>query len=134
MEIKQVAGVLSGAGLCAPVLNVLVPNESNYKALLMQPHGVIEASAAGVHNRDRNLAHLQFGKFLDDARETQADLAVTPEYSMPWKTLVAAIKQGIVPAKGSFWALGCESITLCEIEALKQQRFRKPQGWGSVTP
>ena len=121
MEIKQVAGVLSDAGLGAPALNVLVPNESNYRALLMQPHGAIEASAAGVHNRDRNLAHLQFGKFLDDANETQADLVITPEYSMPWKTLVAAIKEGTVPAKGKLWALGCESIKLSELEPLKQE-------------
>lgn len=120
MEIKQVAGVLAPTGLGAPVLNLLVPNECNYTALLMQPHGEIEASAAGVRNRDRSLARRQFGKFLDDARETQADIAITPEYSMPWESLVAAIKQGTVPAEGRLWALGCESVKLSELETLKE--------------
>ena len=120
MDIKQVAEVLAPTGLGAPVLNVLVPNESNYTALLMQPHGEIEASVAGVRNRDRCLSHQQYGKFLDDARETQADLVITPEYSMPWESLVSAIKEGRVPAEGKLWALGCESIKLSELEALKQ--------------
>jgi len=120
MEIKQVAEVLVPDGLYAPVLNALVPDESNYTVLLMQPHGQIEASAAGVRNRDRELARRQFGSFLHDAQKTQADLVVTPEYSMPWETLVAAIKEGTVPAQGKLWVLGCESITYGELEALKQ--------------
>ena len=120
MEIKQVAEVLVPDGLDAPVLNVLVPNESNYTVLLMQPHGQIEASAAGVRNRGRELARRQFGSFLHDAQKTQADLVVTPEYSMPWETLVAAIKEGTVPAQGKLWVLGCESITYNELETLKK--------------
>jgi len=56
MEIKQVAEVLAAAGLDAPSLNAFVPNESNYTALLMQPHGEIEAGPAGVRNRDRDPA------------------------------------------------------------------------------
>lgn len=120
MEITQVADVLTPEGLGAPTLNALVPNEDNYTVLLMQPKGSIEASAAGVRNRDRSLALRQFGKFLDDARETQADLVVTPEYSMPWDTLVDAIKAGAVPAQGKLWTLGCESIKYSELETLKQ--------------
>ena len=120
MEIKPVSEVLTPVGLGAPVLNALVPNENNYTVLLMQPHGEIEASAAGVCNRDRELAQRQFGSFLHDAQQTQADLVITPEYSMPWDTLVAAIKEGTVPEQGKLWALGCESIKYSELEALKE--------------
>jgi hypothetical protein len=120
MEIKQVAEVLAAAGLDAPALDVLVPDERNYIALLMQPQGEIEAGPIGVRNRDRDLAHRQFGRFLTEARQSQADLVVTPEYSLPWKTLVAAIKEGTVPAQGKLWALGCESIKFSELEVLKQ--------------
>ncbi len=111
--------MLATAALNEPSLNVLVPNEDNYTVLLMQPHGQIQASGAGVQNRNRALARRQFGQFLADARQTQADLAITPEYSMPWETLVATIKDGAAPAQGKLWVLGCESITYSELEALK---------------
>lgn len=120
VEIKPVSEVLTPAGLGAPVLNALVPNEKNYTVLLMQPQGNIEASIAGVRNRDHDLALRYFGRFLADARQTQADLVITPEYSMPWETLVAAIKEGTVPGQGKLWVLGCESIRFGELEKLKQ--------------
>lgn len=120
MHIKPVSEVLALAGLHEPLLNTLVPNEENYKVLLMQPRGEIEASDAGVRNRDRVLAKRQFGSFLDDARQTQADLVITPEYLMPWDALAGAIKAGLVPAVGKLWALGCESITYSGLETLKQ--------------
>ncbi len=91
MNIKLVAEVLNEAALNSPILNALIPNEDNYSVLLMQPHGDIQASNAGVKNRNRQLAHLQYDKFLKNAIEAQADLVVTPEYSMPWDTLIAAI-------------------------------------------
>ena len=120
MNIKPVFEVLAQEGLAPPVLNALIPDVNNYKALLMQPHGNIEAGAAGVRNCDRGLARRQFGAFLADAKQTQADLAVTPEYSMPWETIVETVKNGIVPAQGKLWALGCESIKLSELNELKQ--------------
>jgi hypothetical protein len=120
MNIVPVPNILAPEGLGIPTLNALVPNESNYTVLLMQPHGQIEASVTGVKNKDRDLAFLQYGKFLEDARQSQADLVVTPEYSMPWETLVKAMKAGTVPAPGKLWAIGCESIRYSELEALKQ--------------
>jgi hypothetical protein len=120
MQIKPVAEILAAEALGAPEINALVPNENNYTVLLMQPHGQIEASATGVWNRDRILAQRQFGRFLEDARQTGADLAITPEYSMPWDTLVAAIKAGTVPVQGKLWALGCESIKYSGLGELKR--------------
>ena len=119
MEIRPVEDVLPD-GLIVPTLNALVPDETNYKVLLMQPRGEIEASTTGVRNRNRDLAQRQFGRFLNDARETQADLVITPEYSMPWDVLVEAIKAHAFPAQGKLWALGCESIKITELEALQQ--------------
>lgn len=120
MEIQQVAEVLVHHGLGTPALNVLVPNEDNYTVLLMQPHGYIEASTAGVRNRDRDLSRRQFGQFLSEAHQRKIDLAITPEYSMPWETLVHAIMEDTVPAEGKLWAFGCESIKFSELETLKQ--------------
>lgn len=120
MKIQPVIELLAPAGLGAPLLRALVPNEDNYSVLLLQPRGHIEATAAGVRHQDRDLARNRFCSFLQDARTTNADLAVTPEYSLPWETLVAAIKAGHAPANGALWALGCESIKYAELEALRQ--------------
>jgi hypothetical protein len=120
MLITPVADALTAHGLAAPTLNVLTPDVNNYSVLLLQPHGQIEASAAGVRNRDRALAEDQFGQFLRRAHELQVDLSITPEYSMPWDVLIGAIKAGTAPATGKIWALGCESIQYTRLKEIKQ--------------
>ncbi len=119
MEIVPVTGILLENALRTPILNALIPNVYNYKLLALQPQGDIEASAEGVRSRDRVLATRQFGKFLEYAKETQADIVITPEYSMPWEVLSAAISEGRGPVQGKLWALGCESIKISELESLK---------------
>jgi|SRR5579859_211624 len=121
MLITSVAEVLAPLGLASPTLDVLTPDINNYSVLLVQPQGHIEASVAGVRNRDGERARDQFGQFLTRAHEIQVDLAITPEYSMPWGVLVAAIKAGTVPATGKIWALGCESIEYSRLEEIKQE-------------
>lgn len=120
MNIVPVSTVLNEAGFWPPTLDALIPNERNYTVLLMQPRGQIEATAAGVRNRDRDLARRQFDAFLHDARQDQADLAITPEYSMPWEILVNAIRTGTIPGPGKLWAIGCESIRYTELETVKE--------------
>lgn len=119
MEIEHVQQILQSEGLGPPTLNALIPNVDNYNVLLMQPRGVIEAGENGVRNSDRDLARAQFEGFLSDAWQTQADLAVTPEYAMPWEVLSDTVEKGPAPAPGKLWALGCESITYAELAALK---------------
>lgn len=119
MDIKLVADVLLENSLETPILNALIPNANNYTVLALQPHGDIEASADGVRNRDHDLATKQFSKFLEYAKETQVDLVITPEYSMPWQVLSDVISGGRGPAQGKIWALGCESIKISELESLK---------------
>ena len=119
MDITPVADILLENALGTPILNALIPNANNYTVLALQPHGDIEASAEGVRNRDRDLATKQFGKFLEYAKETQADLVITPEYSMPWEVLSEAILGGEGPVQGKLWALGCESIKFSDLESLK---------------
>ncbi len=120
MEIVQVTEILLENALGTPILNALIPNEDNYTVLALQPHGDIEASADGVRSRDRVLAIRQFGKFLEYAKGTQADIVITPEYSMPWEVLSAVISEGRGPVQGKLWALGCESIKISELESLKE--------------
>ena len=121
MEIKPVADILLENALMTPILKALIPNEDNYTVLALQPHGDIVASAEGVRSRDRDLATKQFGKFLEYAKEKQADLVITPEYSMPWEVLSEAISGGNGPVQGKLWAVGCESIKISELESLKER-------------
>jgi hypothetical protein len=120
LEIEPVSRILSTKRLCEPVLNALAPNGANYRVLIMQPRGEIEASIAGVSNRNRARAISQFGRFLDEAFENHADLVATPEYSMPWEALVLAIKGGQIPEPGKIWVLGCESMRIGDLERIKE--------------
>lgn len=121
MSLVPVSTILADANLREPVLHALVPDHKTYKTLLIQPLGIIEADTKGVRNQDRELADKQFGRFLFDAVQTGADLVITPEYSMPWGTLVKAVKEGTVPQASKLWALGCESIQYSALQTLKQE-------------
>jgi hypothetical protein len=119
MELTLVKDILLDEGLGVPTLNALIPNVDTYEVLLLQPHGDIEADVSGVRNRNHTLAIDQYGQFLEDANEKQADLVITPEYSMPWSVLETVIKDKQGPADGKLWVLGCESIKISELDALK---------------
>jgi hypothetical protein len=121
MKIVRVEQVLASSGIAPPAISALVPDVSNYFVLLAQPKGVIETSSLGVRNRDREKAHRCFSRFIDKAVETEAHFAVTPEYSLPWNTLVEALRNGRAPNPGKLWVFGCESITLDELNAIKAQ-------------
>jgi hypothetical protein len=119
VEILEVSEVLAHHGLRQPELDVLVGDERNYRVWLMQPEGVIEATTAAVRNRDRELAQRQYAAFLQAASQRAVSLVLTPEYSMPWEVLSQSIQNGILPADGSLWVLGCESILLSELAAFQ---------------
>lgn len=120
LNISPVSEILACAGLEEPTLAALIPNEANYRVLLMQPQGVIEINNS-VRNQDRDLARKQFRQFLLKAQKSDASLVITPEYSMPWETLMESIKAGIIPSQGNIWVLGCESIKYSELNIIKQQ-------------
>jgi hypothetical protein len=120
MQTFAVAEVQAAEGLGPLGLNDPVPNEQKDTALLMQPQGDFQISGAGVRNCDHASAAAQFGAFLRDARETDADLVVTPEYSMPWSTLTAALRAASIPSHWIPRAIGCESIRYNELQQLKQ--------------
>ncbi|WP_091933336.1 hypothetical protein [Methanolobus profundi] len=119
MDVIPVKEILLENRLGNPTLNALISNVDTYEVLLLQPHGDIEADENGVRNRDHTLAINQYSLFLEDANKKQADLLITPEYSMPWSVLETVIKEGQGPTNGKLWALGCESIKISELDALK---------------
>lgn len=122
MNIYPVGEALRPAGVYAPTLNSLVPDADNYSVLLLQPEGVVEATSHGIRSSNRHLARTQFLHFLKEVVGSQPDLAVTPEYSMPWEVLKSAIQDDNAgPATGKLWAFGCESIKYSELQSLQQE-------------
>lgn len=122
MQIYPINQLLTEGGFAAsPPLRALNPNKDNYSALLFQPLADIQADTSGVRHADATLANKQFTSFLEMAVSDQSELAITPEYSMPWAAFEAAILNGTVPASGSLWVLGCESTTLDNVAAFKDR-------------
>lgn len=121
MIIESVTKVLAEKGLQEPQLKALRSSYNTYKGLLMQPLGNIVCDKDGVRHRDGDLAARQFSTFLTDALSNNADLAITPEYSMPWETLINSVEGGITPKAGQLWVLGCESITYEALVKLQEK-------------
>ena len=60
-----------------------------------------------------------YQEMLNDALQAQAQLVISPEYSVPWD-LIRRIADGAPrPPRGALWVLGCESITPAELDALE---------------
>lgn len=121
MQIVTIARILEDAGLAVPDLRVLNPNHENYTALLLQPQADIEADTRGVRNADQELARRQYTAFLRQATSEQSTVAITPEYSMPWSVIEDALRAGIAPAEGAVWILGCESITIQQLDLFRDR-------------
>jgi hypothetical protein len=117
MQLYAIAKLLADAGLAPPALQVLTPNHENYTALLLQPKGDIEADANGVRNADKAAASQQHAAFLSDAATEKVDIAITPEYSTPWRTLSESIQRDVFPGPGALWVIGAESTTVSQLNA-----------------
>lgn len=99
-------------------LHALKAAREPYRTLLLQPTGIIEANDLRVGHADAALGHALCSGFISTAIEVQADLAVTPEYCVPWTVVEEIIDGRCMPPVGALWVLGCESIPPTEILAL----------------
>ncbi len=118
-KLIDVREVLTVVGLQNPQLRMLVPDAASYSTLLFQPIGDLEAAPKYVRNTNPASMASRFEKLFQKARGENTDLVVAPEYSCPWGALEETIRNGIVPAAGSLWVIGCESTTLDAIVQLK---------------
>lgn len=126
MQVKEVKDLLAqdAIGLKHPSLNVLKADEaSQYTVLALQPQGAIRTTASSIRNADEADATRKFGAFLRTASGLQPrpDLVICPEYSMPWEVLLAALEAGVAPEVGRLWALGCESLTIGQLDIYRQR-------------
>jgi hypothetical protein len=119
MQIVPLATVLAGKNILQPRFPFLAADCSVFETVLLQPCGLISASEEGIKHVNNQQAHLKFSSFLAYAKSSNADLAVTPEYSCPWQTLFEAIADPLkIPNSGALWVIGCESLTKSELTNL----------------
>lgn len=114
VDFEHIDDFLRSKNLLNPELKVLIPGPDQYKTLAYQHKGDIEASSTGgmyVRNKSTEVAVLQFNEFFKKAVETDANLAITPEYSCPWASIDTILQEFVLPAEGNIWMIGCESIT-----------------------
>lgn len=102
-------------------LEALNPAREPYRAILIQPTGVVEANEFRVGNADAALGHAMCSGFLSHAVQSHADLAVAPEYCVPWSVVDEIVVGKYRPPQGAIWVLGCESISPADIQALAQR-------------
>ena len=124
MEIVDVQQLLleqndTGGPLQLGRLSALLPHAQPYSALLCQPHGTIHASHARIGNSDVHTVLPMYRAFLQYAVDSQAQLTITPEYSIPWSLIGEIIHGAPRPPQGTLWVLGCESIAFNDLDALR---------------
>lgn len=96
---------------------ILNPIHETTRCIFFQCSGGISAKDS-VKSSDAGLSLKKFTEFFSIVKSQNASLAVTPEYSCPWKALLDTISnEDNFPSIGSLWALGCESITLDELKS-----------------
>lgn len=102
-------------------LHALNPSREPYRTILLQPTGVVEANDVRVGHANTALGHALCSGFLFSATQTLSDLAVAPEYCVPWSVVKEIVEGQYRPPHGAIWVLGCESIAPADFQSLAQQ-------------
>jgi len=123
LKVISVEKKLGSAGLERPSLNALQADDTLYTVLAHQPLGRIRITTDSIgHANSVEAAQRTRSLFrLAASLDSQPDLLVSPEYSIPWESLIKAIEDGIVPEPGKLWVLGCESLPLEGLTAIRDR-------------
>lgn len=123
MHIVSAGEKLKAAGLESPQLNALRADDTLYTLLAHQPLGRIRIAADSICHENAVEAKQHADALLGLAASpgNQPDILVCPEYSVPWAALLEAIEQGRVPEPGKVWVLGCESLLLGGLGAVRER-------------
>ncbi len=125
MDVEDVLGQLPNPLNLVPLMALSIEREP-YRAILLQPTGTIEANNIRVGHADPAAGYDLCSGFLSKAVESHSDLAVAPEYCVPWLVIDEIVKGEYRPPQGSIWVLGCESISPAEFQ-LRAQHYNEVQ-------
>lgn len=85
-----------------------------------------------VKNKDKE-SYEKFKAFFDLAIDKKVDVAITPEYSCPWKVFTELIENHNFPDYGKLWVIGCESIKPTELKEIIEYYSDKEKGYNNIT-
>jgi len=119
-DVEEVLGQLPNP-LRLMSLEALNPARQTYRAILLQPSGTVEANNMRIGHADSELGYALCTGFMESAVQGHSDLAVAPEYCVPWSAVDEVVKGRYRPPHGAIWVFGCESISPVDFEALAQQ-------------
>jgi hypothetical protein len=103
-----------------PELNILKRDTTRKEVLLYQHEGSLIGNSDRIGNATAN--HAPFKAFFHKAKELNAELAMTPEYSCPFDVLMEIfLNVEKWPNRGKLWAICTESLTIDELLHLRQQ-------------
>lgn len=125
MNFVEIEGVLAAQPekLMHPRLNALQADDTLYTLLALQPEGRIRVTETAIGHADKAAAEAQFRSFfsLIADLDRQPDIAICPEYSVPWAVLLDVIESGAGPQPGKLWVLGCESLPLGQLQTYRER-------------
>ena len=117
MEFKFINSVIDNIELN---LEVLRKDANNYTMLLMQHKGIFSVGDDKFGNETD--CSDKFSAFIRLAKTENVSLAVTPEYSCPWNSIIEVVRDEVNwPNRSKLWALCCESITPDELRDFAQE-------------
>lgn len=121
VDVEDVLGRQHPHPLTLMSLHALNPAREPYRAILLQPNGRVEANDKRVGHADAAIGHALCSGFLSSAAQSLSDLAVAPEYCVPWAVVDEIVAGKHRPPHGAIWVLGCESISPADFQDLTQR-------------
>jgi hypothetical protein len=117
MVLKFIDEEIRALGLEPVQLNALRPDDVAYSILLNQYKGEAVANKDFIGNSQgtHDLAVKKCVQFSEIAVSNAYDLAVSPEYSTPWKAISKIISSKVLPVNGKLWIFGAETIKPSEL-------------------
>ena len=97
-------------------LSILSPNNKPYHTLCFQPKGIIAASNSCIKVEPVDQMLDKCTAFVNLALSNNVDLAIAPEYCVPWLLIANIINDNLFPEYGKTWIFGCQSITVDELK------------------
>lgn len=116
MKIRSLRETCQQRGISVPAFPFLKPDENLYRCLTLQPRGEVAVSETSIATPGLDT---RLSEFLELAITEAAHLATCPEYCCPWSVIEASLKENRLPAQGSLWVLGAQSITPTELQELE---------------
>lgn len=123
MKIVSVEQKLKEVGLEPPRLNALQADDTLYTMMAHQPPSRLSIAPGSIGHASPAEAKRLTQSLLNlvGSLESQPNLVINPEYSVPWEALAESVEEGNTPAPSKFWALGYESLQLGGLTGIRER-------------